>query len=82
MKEIIEELTVSSQSDDIEILRKALLLAITHLKYLQDENASVWSLIEEQKASEIEAHSVALKAELNKKITETLGLVRSKVISA
>jgi hypothetical protein len=56
--------------------------AIDLIESLQDENASVWSMIDEMRASEVEAHSENLKKELDRKITETLGLVRSKVALA
>jgi hypothetical protein len=60
----------------------ALKSAIELIKVLKDEAESAWTLIEELKAAEIEAHSEVLKKELDRKITETLGLVRSKVVLA
>lgn len=60
----------------------ALQSAIVLIKALRDETESAWALLEELKASEVEAHSENLKKELDRKITETLGLVRSKVVLA
>ncbi len=78
----VKSLKVALDSSDVDALADALREAIDLIESLQDENASVWSLIDEMRASEVEAHSENLKKELDRKITETLGLVRSKVALA
>lgn len=78
----LEELeSVSSWTEPAEMFF-ALQAAIELIKALKDEAESAWALLEELKASEVEAHSENLKKELDRKITETLGLVRSKVVLA
>lgn len=85
MNEIEEKLkeleSVSSWTEPAEMFF-ALRAAIELIKALKDEAESAWVLLEELKASEVEAHSENLKKELNRKITETLSLVRSKVVLA
>jgi hypothetical protein len=78
----VKSLKVALDSCDVDVLTDALKAAIDLIESLQDENVSVWSLIDEMRASEVEAHSENLKKELDRKITETLGLVRSKVALA
>ncbi len=78
----VKSLKVALDSCDVDVLTDALRVAIDLIESLQDENVSVWSLIDEMRASEVEAHSENLKKELDRKITETLGLVRSKVALA
>ncbi len=72
---------VRSSAEPAEMF-SALQSAIVLIKALRDETESAWALLEELKASEVEAHSENLKKELDRKITETLGLVRSKVVLA
>jgi len=60
----------------------ALCDAIMLIKELKDEVESVWAMLDELKASEIHAHSEALKKELDKKIAETFSLINSKVALA
>ena len=82
IEEKLEELeSVSSWTEPAEMFF-ALQAAIELIKALKDEAESAWALLEELKASEVEAHSENLKKELDRKITETLGLVRSKVVLA
>jgi hypothetical protein len=85
MNEVEEKLkeleSVLPDAEPIEMFA-ALKAAIALAKFLKDEAESVWALLEELKASEVEAHSENLKKELDRKITETLGLVRSKVVLA
>lgn len=78
----VTTLKIALDSSDVDVLKDALRAAIDLIESLQDENASVWSMIDEMRASEVEAHSENLKKELDRKITETLGLVRSKVALA
>ena len=78
----VESLKIALSSSDVDVLTGALRTAIDLIESLRDENVSVWSLIDEMRASEVEAHSENLKKELDRKITETLGLVRSKVALA
>jgi hypothetical protein len=78
----VKSLKIALDSSDVNVLTGALKAAIDLIESLQDENASVWSMINEMRASEVEAHSENLKKELDRKITETLGLVRSKVALA
>jgi hypothetical protein len=80
--ENVKSLKAALDSSDVDVLAGALRAAIDLIESLQDENASVWSMIDEMRASEVEAHSENLKKELDRKITETLGLVRSKVALA
>jgi hypothetical protein len=70
-----------SSSDKLE-LSKALGSAIELIKELKDEVDSAWTLLDELKASEIQAHSESLKKELDRKISETFSLVKSKVVLA
>ena len=50
--------------------------------FLIEENSSVWSMIDEIKSSEIEAHASSLKKELDKKILDTLSLIGTKIAQA
>lgn len=67
---------------DLDELYAALTAAIGLIESLKDESDSVWGMIEEQKASEIEAHATSLKKEIDRKIAETLSLVGTKVVQA
>jgi hypothetical protein len=60
----------------------ALQKAVNLLKDLADENASVWSMIDEQRQSDIENHKTLVRQELDRKINETLMLASSKIIKA
>ena len=60
----------------------ALQKAVNLLKDLADENASVWSMIDEQRQSDIENHKILVRQELDRKINETLMLASSKIIKA
>ena len=60
----------------------ALVSAIDLLKRLKDETESAWAMLEEQKSSDIERHATLLKKEIDKKLSETLSLVKSKVVLA
>jgi hypothetical protein len=62
----------------VTLLRDAVNLA----KSLADEVDSVWSMIDEQKASDIENHKKLVRQELDRKINETLLLASSKIIKA
>ncbi len=62
----------------VTLLRDAVNLA----KSLADEVDSVWSMIDEQKASDIENHKKLVRQELDRKINETLMLASSKIIKA
>ena len=62
----------------IALLRDAVDIA----KSLADEVDSVWSMIDEQKASDIENHKKLVRQELDRKINETLMLASSKIIKA
>lgn len=62
----------------VTFLRDAVNLA----KSLADEVDSVWSMIDEQKASDIENHKKLVRQELDRKINETLMLASSKIIKA
>lgn len=78
----LEELeSVSSWTEPAEMFF-ALQAAIELIKALKDEAESAWALLEELKASEIQAHSESLKKELDRKISETFSLVKSKVVLA
>lgn len=78
----IKELESVPSCAEVSEVFKALQSAIELIKTLKDESESTWALLDELKASEVEAHSENLKKELDRKITETLGLVRSKVVLA
>ena len=78
----LEELeSVSSWTEPAEMFF-ALQAAIELIKALKDEAESAWVLLEELKASEVEAHSEALKKELNKKLAETFSLISKQVVLA
>jgi hypothetical protein len=49
---------------------------------LYDEYESAWSMLDELKRSEIESHASKLKAELQRKIDESLIFSKSKVVDA
>lgn len=67
---------------DLDELYAALTAAIKLIESLKDDADSAWGMLEEQKASEIEAHAASLKREIDRKISETLTLVGSKVVDA
>jgi hypothetical protein len=82
IEEKLKELeSVHSWTEPFEMFN-ALQSAIVLIKVLRDEAGSAWALLEELRASEVAAHSENLKKELDRKITETLGLIRSKVVLA
>ena len=78
----VKELESVCPSTDPDKMFCALSSAIELIKELRDEAESAWTLLEELRASEVEEHSGVLKKELDRKITETLGLVRSRVVLA
>lgn len=82
MEDDLKSLREALDSTDPQVLLNALMRAISLVESLIDENASVWALIEEQKASEVAAHAEALKKELDRKIAETFSLINSKVVLA
>ena len=63
-------------------LLSALRTSYQIMRYLFDENASLWALLDEQKASDIENHKKLLKDELDRKISETFKLMSNKVADA
>jgi len=67
---------------DLDELYAALTAAISLIETLKDDADSAWGMLEEQRASEIEAHADALKREIDRKISEALALVGSKVYDA
>jgi len=67
---------------DLDELYAALTAAISLIESLKDDADSAWGMLEEQKASEVEAHAASLKREIDRKISETLALVGSKVYDA
>ena len=69
-------------SEDNILLCSIVKEAIEIIKYLKDENDSLWTMIDEQKASDIENHKSLVRQELDRKINETLLLASSKVIKA
>lgn len=78
----IEELeSVSSWTEPAEMFF-ALQAAIELIKTLKDEAESAWVLLEELKASEIKMHSELLKKEIDKKIIDTLSLIKTKPVLA
>jgi hypothetical protein len=56
--------------------------AVSLCQELKGELDSLWGMMDEMKASEIEAHATNLKRELDRKIGETLSLVRGKIVQA
>ena len=67
---------------DLDELYAALTAAINIIETLKDDADSAWGMLEEQRASEIEAHAASLKREIDRKISETLALVGTKVVDA
>jgi hypothetical protein len=80
--EVIKKIKAGLESSDTAVLLDCLSLALSVIESLSEENSSVWGLIDEMKASEVQAHSDVLKKELDRKIAETFSLVNSKVVLA
>lgn len=72
---------INPQTDPNEIFH-ALEIAIQLIKELKDETESTWAMLEEQKSSEIKMHSELLKKEIDKKIIDTLSLIKTKPVLA
>lgn len=81
-KELLTDESVASAPDYTDRLREALRQAFGLLIEVSDENGTLWMMLEEQKASEIESHKTLVKQELEKKINETLLLARTKLVDA
>ena len=84
LEETLEWLKSFKKDGDLDLdeLYAALTAAIRVIESLKDDADSAWSMLEENKSSEIEAHAESLKKELDRKISETLMLVGSKVVQA
>ena len=82
----IQELQDILETDPFMLTTPELLHALKNayqlLRYLFDENASLWAMLDEQKASDIENHKALVKEELNRKINETFKLMSNKVADA
>ena len=76
---LIQHLKLESISEDVNRLTAALRDAIQLIEKLDDERKSLWQLLDELKASEIEHHSKLLKDEIQAKIDEVRALVSSEV---
>lgn len=75
---IIEELSKLSDSLKTQKDRKVIAAAVLEITRLEDENQSVWSLIEEMKKSDIKNYKDQLKAAMTEKALSALTLMRNK----
>jgi hypothetical protein len=84
LEETLEWLKSFKKDGDLDLdeLYAALTAAIRVIESLKDDAESAWGMLEEQKASEIEAHAASLKKEIDRKIAESLVLVGTKVVDA
>jgi hypothetical protein len=84
LEETLEWLKSFKKDGDLDLdeLYAALTAAIRVIESLKDDAESAWGMLEEQKASEIEAHAASLKKEIDRKIAESLVLVGTRVVDA
>jgi hypothetical protein len=82
IKDKIKSFEDALLSEDNILLSSIVKEAIEIIKYLKDENDSLWTMIDEQKASDIENHKSLVRQELDRKINETLMLASSKIVKA
>jgi|1_EtaG_2_1085319.scaffolds.fasta_scaffold34229_2 hypothetical protein len=59
-------------------LRRAIQSAIKLIEQLEDENRSLWSMLDELKESEIENHSEKLRKEIEEVVDKTKILMMAK----
>jgi hypothetical protein len=81
-KTLLTDETVRAAPDYAQRLHEALKQALTLLIEVSDENGTLWLMLEEQKASEIENHKTLVRKELDRKISETLMFSKSKIVKA
>jgi hypothetical protein len=53
-------------------------LAIATIEQLEDENRSLWAMLDEMRKSEIENHSEKLRSEIEKVVDKTKTLLMTK----
>jgi len=78
----IELLKEVSKSSDPHTLAAALQEAIDLVEYVYDENLSLWNMLDEMKASDLENHKSILKKSIDDKIDEVLKLSITKMAKA
>jgi hypothetical protein len=71
-----------SKSSDPQTLAAALQEAIDLVSYVYDENLSLWNMLDEVKASDVENHKAILKKSIDDKIDEVLKLSIAKMAKA
>lgn len=78
----IELLKGIGRSSDPQTLAAALQEAIDLVVYVYDENQTLWSMLDEIKASDVENHKAVLKKGIDDKIDEVLKLSIAKMAKA
>ena len=78
-EEKIEHLREENMSGDVDRIAKALESAIELLEEINDERASVWQLLDEIKASDVQNHKNAQYATIEKSLSRIRTLMMTKV---
>ena len=74
----IESLEAWSESESVVDLQKTLQTAVKLLKKINDERNSVWDMIEEMRASEIENHTEEFRKMMDRRLIEIKMLANMK----
>lgn len=82
MEEEVRFLEECLTTNDASLIKDALARAIEAIKIIAEENESVWSLLEEIRASDMSNHRDLVQNELNRKIAETFSLMSKQVVLA
>ena len=78
-EEKIEHLREENMSGDVDRIAKALESAIELLEEINDERASVWQLLDEIKASDVQNHKNAQYDAIEKSLSRIRALMMTKV---
>lgn len=78
-EEKIEHLREENMSGDVDRIAKALESAIELLEEINDERASVWQLLDEIKASDVQNHKNAQYDAIEKSLSRIRTLMMTKV---
>tara|TARA_Y100000034_G_C6904963_1_gene419635 strand:+ start:4536 stop:4790 length:255 start_codon:yes stop_codon:yes gene_type:complete len=74
---VVRKLRTTSRGKCIRT-RQAIKLAIATIEQLEDENRSLWAMLDEMRKSEIENHSEKLRSEIEKVVDKTKTLLMTK----
>jgi len=75
----IREFQAASRKGDVKSLRRALRKAVKIIQATDSENQSLWAMLEELKASEVENHQSLLKNEIADVLDRTQKMVMADI---